>query len=72
MMSLIVHVQARTDAHFPKSALHRRNTRSQTWESYGHWQIYDSGPLPVGWGQVSIASGPDEEPLRFLTLPLRN
>ena len=36
MMSLIVHVQASTSAHFPKSALHRRNTLSRTSESYGH------------------------------------
>jgi len=26
MMSLIIHVQASTSAHFPKSAHHRRNT----------------------------------------------
>jgi hypothetical protein len=36
MMSLIVHVQASASAHFPESALHRRNTRSRTSESYGH------------------------------------
>src|SRR5215472_4466177 len=28
--------------HFPKSALHRRNTFSRTSESYGHRQIHDS------------------------------
>ena len=32
-------------AHFPKSALHRRNTFSRTSESYGHWQIYNSSAV---------------------------
>jgi hypothetical protein len=33
MMSLIIHVQVGASAHFPKSALHRRNTRSRASES---------------------------------------
>ena len=31
-----------TSAHFPKSALHSRDTVSRTSESYGHSQTYDS------------------------------
>jgi hypothetical protein len=35
-------VDAFASAHFPKSALHRRDTFSRTSESYGHQKIRDS------------------------------
>jgi hypothetical protein len=36
MMSLIIMSRPAASAHFPKSALHRRNAPSRTSESYGH------------------------------------
>jgi hypothetical protein len=36
-----------TRAHFPKSALHRRNTFPRTSESYGHEQIIILVPLSI-------------------------
>jgi hypothetical protein len=36
-----------TGAHFPKSALHRRNSFSRTSERHGHWKIYILVPLSI-------------------------